>query len=427
MGKWTAEHYDNVLGAKMRSLVSGAIKRARLEKVEPMISYEAFVEDLDRGDSFTTSLIEVLVKEIAERRFRQSTADRGLIADRTARSLRRLSSPPAVYRERGLGRGTGGRRALDPTDYLSQPPEELDVDDDDDELGSYNAFVPVVEGARINTDLYEAYRSQHSWSNSSVPYVFSIPHMSPPLPVPPSEPPASDRVLPPLIEASPPPRASVWLPPASGLLHGSSSRQNPIRRPPRSRRLTDFDEFTTQRRNLARQLTVDDDPTTRPDGANTNPLLPDSSPSNIRSEDTFSTSRTSSQARRFFPFGRGRRFEIIPAPRPATSVSEDWLFPPPPGLPSASERAESMRTDEDRNDERSQAPRLRRGGLRAPEAMLSRHGFSSWLGLPPHGEPPAVGRSLEDGENMLPGEQVDPVIPRPVSASEIAAQSIGSS
>lgn len=40
---------------------SGAIKRARLEN-EPMISYEDFVEDLDRGDSFTTSLIEILVK-----------------------------------------------------------------------------------------------------------------------------------------------------------------------------------------------------------------------------------------------------------------------------------------------------------------------------------------------------------------------------
>ena len=41
---------------------SGAVKRAKLEKVEPTITYEAFVEDLDRGDSFTTSLIEVLVK-----------------------------------------------------------------------------------------------------------------------------------------------------------------------------------------------------------------------------------------------------------------------------------------------------------------------------------------------------------------------------
>ncbi|KIK29079.1 hypothetical protein PISMIDRAFT_73448, partial [Pisolithus microcarpus 441] len=342
----TAEHYDNVLGAKMRSLVSGAIKRARLEKVEPMISYETFVEDLDRGDSFTTSLIEVLVKEIAERRFRQNTGDRGLIADRTARSLRRLSSPAAVYRERGLGRGTGGRRALDPTDYLSQPPEELDVDDDDDELGSYNAFVPVVEGARLNTDLYEAYRSQH---------------------IPSTEPPTSDRVLPPLIEA--PPRSNVWLPPASGLLHGSLSRQNSVRRPARSR-ATDFNEFTTQRRSLARQLSADDDPATRPEGPTITTSLSDNSAYNLRPDDISSTSRTSSQARRFFPFGRTRRFEIIPSSRSAPSVAEDWLFPSPPGWTGASERSEGTRTDDDRSDERSQAPRLRRGGLRAPEAML---------------------------------------------------------
>ncbi|KAI5993621.1 hypothetical protein EDD15DRAFT_911678 [Pisolithus albus] len=401
----------------MRSLVSGAIKRARLEKVEPMISYETFVEDLDRGDSFTTSLIEVLVKEIAERRFRQNAGDRGLIADRTARSLRRLSSPAAVYRERGLGRGTGGRRALDPTDYLSQPPEELDVDDDDDELGPYNAFVPVVEGARLNTDLYEAYRSQHSWSNSSIPYVFSVPHASPPLSVPSTEPPTSDRVLPPLIEA--PPRSNVWLPPASGLLHGSLSRQNSVRRPGRSR-ATDFNEFTTHRRSLARQFSVDDDPAIRPEGPTT---LSDNSAYNLRSDDISSTSRTSSQARRFFPFGRTRRFEIIPSSRSAPSLSEDWLFPSPPGWAGASERAEGTRTDDDRGDERSQAPRLRRGGLRAPEAMLPRTGFSSWL----QEEPTTGGRGLEDGENVSPVEQTDPVIPRPVSASEIAAQSIGSS
>ncbi|KAI6018309.1 hypothetical protein EDC04DRAFT_470406 [Pisolithus marmoratus] len=398
----TAEHYDNVLGAKMRSLVSGAIKRARLEKVEPMISYETFVEDLDRGDSFTTSLIEVLVKEIAERRFRQNAADRGLIADRTARSLRRLSSPAVVYRERGLGRGPAGWRPPEPVDYLSQPPEELDVDDEDDELGSYNAYVPVVEGARLNTDLYEAYRSQH---------------------IPSTEPPSSDRVLPPLIEASPPSRANVWLPPASGLLHSSLSRQNSIRRPARSR-ATDFNEFTTQRRSLSRQLAVDDDPTTRPEGPSaTTPLL-DSSTSSLRSDAVPWTSRTSSQARRFFPFGRGRRFEVIPA-RPTTNITEDWALPH--GWTSTSERVESTRTDEDRSDERSQAPRLRRGGLRAPEAMLPRHGLSSWLGLPPQEEPSTIGRGLDDDENMSPAEQAGPVIPRPVSASEVAAQSIGSS
>jgi hypothetical protein len=41
---------------------SGAIKRHRLEEIKPTISYEHFVEDLDGGDSFTTSLIEILVK-----------------------------------------------------------------------------------------------------------------------------------------------------------------------------------------------------------------------------------------------------------------------------------------------------------------------------------------------------------------------------
>jgi len=41
---------------------AGAIKRSRLEKAEATITYEHFVEDLDAGDSFTTSLMEVLVK-----------------------------------------------------------------------------------------------------------------------------------------------------------------------------------------------------------------------------------------------------------------------------------------------------------------------------------------------------------------------------
>jgi hypothetical protein len=40
----------------------GAIERAKLDDEEPNISYEALVDDLDVGDSFTTQLIEVLVK-----------------------------------------------------------------------------------------------------------------------------------------------------------------------------------------------------------------------------------------------------------------------------------------------------------------------------------------------------------------------------
>jgi hypothetical protein len=44
----------------------GAIARANLEKDDPQaaptISYESFVQDLDHGDSFTTTLVDILVK-----------------------------------------------------------------------------------------------------------------------------------------------------------------------------------------------------------------------------------------------------------------------------------------------------------------------------------------------------------------------------
>ena len=41
---------------------SGAIKRSSLEKDYPPITYEAFIEELDEGDSFTASMFDLLVK-----------------------------------------------------------------------------------------------------------------------------------------------------------------------------------------------------------------------------------------------------------------------------------------------------------------------------------------------------------------------------
>lgn len=40
---------------------SGAIKRSKLDKTEPEINFERFVEELDAGDSFTTSIFDILV------------------------------------------------------------------------------------------------------------------------------------------------------------------------------------------------------------------------------------------------------------------------------------------------------------------------------------------------------------------------------
>lgn len=313
-----------------------------------------------------------VTQEVAERRYRNHAADRGLIGDRTARSLRKLSSPASVYRDRAAGRGPGVRRGVDLAEYLSQPPDELDVDEDEDELGPYGSFVPVMEGSRFNTDLYDAYRSQHSWSNSSTPYFLSFPHVSPPISSAPPPDAASDRILPPLVDASPPARTSAWpLSSSSGFLHSTLSRQPSIRRPGRNR-MSDFNDFTAARRNSTRQLAHDDDHTIRSESPAVNPVEPPATSS-------LGPRSSSAQVRRFFPFGRTRRFEIIPTPRPATSMSDDWYFPPHSGW--SANPSERLNAEEEATEERSQAPRLRRGGLRAPESLLSRHS-SPPIGVP---------------------------------------------
>ncbi|EIW76375.1 hypothetical protein CONPUDRAFT_168927 [Coniophora puteana RWD-64-598 SS2] len=168
MGQWTAEYHDTVLGSKMRSLVSGAIKRGRLEKTNPSISYEAFVRDLDKGDSFTTSLIEILVKEYAERLSRPSSIERGLVSYTTQRALRRLSTVAAVYHDAPPSRVPAAaaalhaaRRAghaaravnavLDPTEYLSAPPSELELEDEGSSGSAPGAGIGA--GMRIGSGL----------------------------------------------------------------------------------------------------------------------------------------------------------------------------------------------------------------------------------------------------------------------------------
>lgn len=313
-------------------------------------------------------------QEVAERRYRHRAADRGLIGDRTARSLRKLSSPASVYRERVHNRVIGPRRGVDLTEYLSQPPDELEVDEDDDELGPYGSFVPVMEGSRLNTDMYDAYRSQHSWSNSPTPYFMGPPHTSPPMTSVPPPDPTNDRVLPPLVEGSPPPRTSMWpLSSSGGFLHSALSRQPSIRRPGRNR-MSDFNEFTAARRSSTRQLAQDED-----HNARSEPLAAGSSEGPATSTVGPGPRSASAQARRFFPFGRTRRFEIIPTPRPATNMLDDWYFPPHSGWQT--NPPERMGAGEESSEERLQAPRLRRGGLRAPESLQLRHA-SPPIGVP---------------------------------------------
>ncbi|RDB20103.1 hypothetical protein Hypma_012869 [Hypsizygus marmoreus] len=388
MGKWTPDYVDVVLHSKIKTLVSGAITRSSLEKTEPTISYETFVNDLDTGDSFTTSLIDILVKELAERRTRPPN-DRRLIADRSAKSLRLLATPLRVYRDRSMGRYHPSRRSTNLSEYLSAPPIEMDMEEDEDIFERMLDNGTSIEGARINSDLYEAYGTHVVPSSSR-----AIASPSPP---------AEDARSP--LSPHPPSRSGPWsmsnyIPIPTTTL----SRQSSIRRPIRSRTV-DFNEFTSRRRSSTRDnQSSRAEPTEAPD-------LRDGG-----------WTRNSQATRRFFPFIRTRRHESadsywgseVPGPSVSHGTdaedNNDPYMPEPPNAPwfnltppldREPSTMEEVLADAALSDERAQstAPRLRRGGLRAPESILSRHASpvsSTLVDEPPSGPQESVDHGLPE-------------------------------
>ncbi|KAJ7591536.1 hypothetical protein C8J56DRAFT_935798 [Mycena floridula] len=344
MGKWTASHYDEVLNAKIKSLVSGAITRSRLEKTDPLVTYESFVEQLDAGDSFTTSLVEILVKEVADRLTRNTITDRRLIADRTAKGLRQLAAPGRIHHRRYARRSA----TLTPDRYVPGPPGEM-VMEEDDEFDSL--LDGQVEGARMNSDLYEAYGNQPAWASA----VFHSRTVSP------SSEPGSPRP-----SDSPPNPPAAHTSSLSRILSNSSGstslqRQPSIRHAARRTRTVDFNEFSARRRSSYRDSVPADEP-----GQN--------------------DSRDRASQRRFFHFPRNtsryeaswsspwtdendemRAFPLVESS--SSSAPGAWIYPMPL-TPTLSRES----TDNETTDDRATAqPRLRRGGVRAPESMLSRH------------------------------------------------------
>lgn len=313
---------------------------------------------------------------MAERRTRPTLNDRRLIADRTAKSLRLLTTPLRIYRDRSASRTQLGRRTVNLTEYLTAPPDEMDMDEDEDEFeGMLDGAGATTEGPRDNTDLYESYGT-HSWVHPSLArrahtsFVAASPSEDASSSIPPSHPPPT------------PNRTGPWsLPPgATASLGPSLSRQPSLRRPPRSRTV-DFNDFTSRRRTTIRESIG-----SRSDTNDVAP--PELSP--IR-DGPF---RSTQSARRFFPFSRTRRHDstgsfpwsenaetlsgdlteepstILPT-EPSPSSAAWFSFPSPLTSTSSSHDIHDTET----SDERAQlaTPRLRRGGVRAPESMLSRH------------------------------------------------------
>jgi len=360
MGKWTPDYVDDVLHAKISSLVSGAINRAAVEK-EPTITYQNFVNELDTGDSFTTSLIDILVRELAERSTRANSSDKRLIADCTAKSLRMLATPLRIYRDRA-SRAHSSRRNPTLTEYLHPAPLEVDMEDEEEDFdGMPDNGTSVVEGVRMNSDLYDAF----GWSEPSRRLGASAspsPNADSPVPMSRSRsPPSSARNIP-----------WVILPGAPGSLSSSPLvRQPSLRRPTRTRTV-DFNDFTHRRRSSIR-----DSNSSRPEASESASEPPEGS-----------WNAGTQSARRFFPFTRSRRRESSNFPwseaaeavngEPSEGGAQDYDADLSSRFNSTMPVGSTpfhTTPDTEISEERAGGTtlRLRRGGVRAPESMLSRH------------------------------------------------------
>ncbi|KIK67725.1 hypothetical protein GYMLUDRAFT_36473 [Collybiopsis luxurians FD-317 M1] len=336
MGQWTLARYDEVFNSKIKSLVSGAIKRSKLEKAEPQISFKDFVEELDVGDSFTTSLVDILVQELADRRTRTTADDRRLISEKTAKSLRTITGPNRVYFSSRYRRMSTGRGHLPM--YLTHPPEEMEMDDDEEEFDSILDTDPSL--TRVATDSSTV---TIGGGTTMIPF-----RSTSPAPLTPSD------------EAPPSvPFSRSWIPPRSHITSGHSlNRSSSIRRPTRSRTV-DFNDFTSRRRSTIRN---NSDTSGGSNESSTNP--------DFRDRDHIWV--PPSGTRRFFAGLRHRRADTDSL---WTNFTTDDLAPDSASRRSGSDlsvEAEGSLVDSSSATSLDLVPRLRRGGLRAPESLLSR-------------------------------------------------------
>jgi hypothetical protein len=237
---------------------------------------------------------------VADRRSRSNANDRRLISERNIRSLRLLASNSRAYPRMPPRHA---RRALNlTTEYFTASPNELEMDYDDDEFEGILENPTTIEGARMNSDLYEAFATS-PWPPPSARRI--VPSSSPateewtaPAPMPPLRSPPSSSTRP--WAAAP-----VLTPPASAA-PSNLSRQASIRRATRAR-MVDFNDFTTRRRS-----TIRDTLSTGRDAPETVTEPRESLPGQT--------------IRRFFPFPRARRHHVTLA-NPTWSEYSDTLSP----------------------------------------------------------------------------------------------------
>ncbi|KAH6914750.1 hypothetical protein BKA70DRAFT_554169 [Coprinopsis sp. MPI-PUGE-AT-0042] len=410
MGKWTHSYTDDVLHAKVSALVTGAIRRSAAENPGALPpTYNEFVHELDTGDSFTTTMLDILVKEVMERRKRPA-GDRRLISDKTAKSLRHLSGTLNIYHGRPARMTTARYTPITSRLSSSREPFYVDTDDDDfDSLIHESSSDPnPAEGSHMSSaELFEAMSTR----------------ANPPPVVVPSEP--TNVPPPPLVLPPRSGRASPWT-----VLPATSTN-------PHTTRTISSNQPTSLRRTVPLVTTrgsrevIDWANSRRPPRIRASVGVLGSRRSIVASEDMVPELSTreetlSSQRRRYFGLNRLRRerapatglsegsgddegsFMTGDAPMAGPSTSIVTSVPPPPlpqSWPEGSQIYVSPRAVMLRDFDSGATPTLRRGGVLPPETMFHIH----------YGPAPASPPSLDGIESVEPGLGEPAAYPTPGS------------
>lgn len=342
---------------------------------------------------------------MADRRKRPHRHDCRLISERTAKTLRMQVSPLHIYRPRQSHRITPSVRRNVPimTEYgpLSMPDEIQPSSEEDEWNPSRN---PVLEGTAVSsTDLDDAFLAgihgdRHIFSD--LPRGLNLYPRENPLD--PAHDAAATVTSPRPVSPPVPSFTSSWA------NHSYLARQNSIHRRARSR-TTDFSEFTQRRRSNIRVNQASEQPSS--ENSSNSLWTFRSSGGASRLEDLWippAAPASPVNARRFFPPIR-LRHEAGSALPHLTRESDtenqadepSWTTAPgsldmwydlagvpdhvPSADPTSSTTRRSSTTELNSDRPRVLAPRLRRGGIRPPESLLSR--FSSeergrLLGMP---------------------------------------------
>jgi len=284
----------------------------------------------------------------------------------------------------------------------------MELDEEDDEFDMQDSAT-VMEGARVNSDLYDAFIT-NPWPPSNARRITASPSLASeewPLPQPLRSPTSTSRPWPMPITSSALPTSTL-------------SRQASLRRAARSR-MVDFNDFTHRRRSSNRDSVRE--PSREPSGTH-----PNTAENVTEPRDGPTSAWNRSQGRRFFPFSRTRQHETMwselsdPLSVDASDESGHFMIEPMmPTLfdaPPASDSYSRASPDaESRDDILIRAPRWRRRNMRAPElqSMLSRHA-SPVVHDPPTGSSATTPPARQD-ENGPPAPSSEEPVAYPTPGS----------